>query len=58
MVQVEQECGTCEPHRTWNSQLMTGSIPSGNLLLSAAILFTGDFLIGKYIIFVRRYQTC
>lgn len=39
MVQVEQECGTCGHHRTWNSQPMTGSIPSGNLLLSAAILF-------------------
>lgn len=58
MVHVEQECGTCGHHRTWNSQPMTGSIPSGNLLLSAAILYTGDFLIGKHLIFVRRYQTC
>ncbi|XP_062601407.1 uncharacterized protein LOC134263113 [Saccostrea cucullata] len=41
LVQVEQICGSCGHHRIWNSQPMTGSIPSGNLLLSAAILFTG-----------------
>lgn len=58
MVQVEQECGTCGHHRTWNSQPMTGSIPLGILLISPTILFTGDFLIGEYLIFLRRYQTC
>ncbi|XP_061192241.1 uncharacterized protein LOC133200466 [Saccostrea echinata] len=41
LVKVDQTCGTCGYERTWDSQPITGSVTSGNLLLSAAILFTG-----------------
>lgn len=42
LVKVEQDCGLCGHHRTWNSQPFVGSIPLGNLRLSCGILFSGS----------------
>ncbi|KAL5011915.1 hypothetical protein ScPMuIL_010466 [Solemya velum] len=42
MVKIETECGFCRTIRKWDSQPMVGSIPAGNLALSAGILFTGS----------------
>lgn len=41
MIKIDQCCGICGFRRSWNSQEMIGSIPSGNLSMSAAILFSG-----------------
>lgn len=41
MIKIDQCCCICGFRRSWNSQEMIGSIPSGNLFMSAAILFSG-----------------
>ena len=41
MVKVEQTCKDCSYTRTWDSQPSTGHMPLGNLMLSAALLFSG-----------------
>jgi solute carrier family 8 (sodium/calcium exchanger) len=41
MIFVQQDCSFCGELWTWYSQPYIGSIPAGNLLLSAAILFSG-----------------
>lgn len=41
MIKIDQCCGICGFQRSWNSQEMIGSLPSGNLSMSAAILFSG-----------------
>lgn len=40
-LQVLATCFVCGHEMKWNSQSYTGSVPSGNLLLSAAILTSG-----------------
>ena len=40
-VVVSVSCLKCEFVRTWNSQPMTGTRPYGNLIISAAVLFSG-----------------
>ncbi|KAL3842060.1 hypothetical protein ACJMK2_020125 [Sinanodonta woodiana] len=40
-INIVQKCDFCSHKRSWNSQPFVGSIPAGNLLLSAAILFAG-----------------
>ncbi|XP_069102906.1 uncharacterized protein [Argopecten irradians] len=42
MVKVEQNCGVCGYTWQWNSQPLIGSIPSGNLMMSCGILFSGS----------------
>lgn len=41
MLKIEQNCGVCGHQKIWTSQPTTGAIPAGNLLMSAAILFSG-----------------
>ncbi|XP_063048719.1 uncharacterized protein LOC134445189 isoform X3 [Engraulis encrasicolus] len=38
---VQQKCGRCGYYREWSSQPVTGTCPTTNLQLSAAIYFTG-----------------
>jgi solute carrier family 8 (sodium/calcium exchanger) len=38
---ITQSCEDCEYYRSWKSQPIINNAPAGNLLLSAAILFTG-----------------
>ncbi|KAK3107593.1 hypothetical protein FSP39_017919 [Pinctada imbricata] len=42
MVKINQECGSCSFERSWFSQPSTGGKPICNLLMSAAILFSGS----------------
>ena len=42
LVHVEQQCSHCDNNRHWASQPYIGKMPAGNLLLSAAILFSGS----------------
>ena len=42
MVRIVQNCVNCEHSRTWNSQPMRGNLPLGNLMLSAAIIYSGS----------------
>lgn len=42
LLQVTQLCPRCEFSNKWSSQPMVNSIPSGNLQLCAAVLFTGS----------------
>ena len=39
---VKQVCSQCNNSFTWESQLFISNIPAGNLLTSAAILYTGS----------------
>lgn len=39
--QVRQQCSSCESMYTWDSQPYIKSTPTGNILLSAAILYSG-----------------
>ena len=41
---IEQQCSHCEHQRQWTSQPHIKDIPAGNILLSAAILFSGATL--------------
>ncbi|XP_078327710.1 uncharacterized protein LOC111106332 isoform X2 [Crassostrea virginica] len=41
MIKIDLSCGMCGFQRTWDSQEMIGAIPSGNMSLFAAILFSG-----------------
>ena len=41
-LQVIQTCEHCCKTRTWDSQLYVGNVPAGNLLSSAAILYSGS----------------
>lgn len=38
---MTQNCSNCHKKLVWDSQLFIGNIPAGNLLTSAAILYTG-----------------
>lgn len=51
LLQVAQHCPRCEYSKKWSSQPMVNSIPSGNLQLCAAVLFTGSsfFQISKFL---------
>ena len=40
-IRVRQHCSHCGHEWTWNSQPFIKDIPAGNILLSAAILFSG-----------------
>lgn len=40
-IAVTQDCPRCTFYRQWRSQPLVGSIPAGDLQLSAAILFSG-----------------
>ncbi len=42
MIKVKQTCTNCSYTRTWDSQPTAGHMPLGNLMLSAAILFSGS----------------
>ncbi|XP_062596145.1 uncharacterized protein LOC134257557 [Saccostrea cucullata] len=53
MVKIEQACGGCGFNRIWESQPMIGSVPAGNLIFSAALLFTG-LLPSKTIRFMEQ----
>ena len=57
MVRIQQNCA-CGYHRIWDSQPMIGALPAGNLLMSAAILFSGNFR--KYILyeFLNQIVVC
>ena len=39
---ITQFCNTCMHKRMWQSQPHIGNIPAGNILTSAAILYTGS----------------
>ena len=41
-VKISQLCRSCLKKRVWESQPFVGSIPLGNILMSAAILFSGS----------------
>ena len=40
-LQIIQTCSNCSKRRTWESQPHIGKIPAGNILTSAAILYSG-----------------
>ena len=40
-LQITQVCQMCKQKWTWESQPMYGSVPAGNICLSAAILYSG-----------------
>ena len=40
-IAVKQQCSHCEHQRQWTSQPHIKDTPAGNILLSAAILFSG-----------------
>ena len=40
-IAVRQHCSHCEYQRQWTSQPQIKDTPAGNILLSAAILFSG-----------------
>lgn len=42
LIQVRQQCANCGYQRTWNSQPYMHQMPVGNLILSAAILLSGN----------------
>ena len=42
-LRITQFCKICNYTHTWDSQPYIGNIPAGNLLTSAAILYTGSF---------------
>ena len=42
-LRVTQRCVSCKRKRVWESQPFIGKMPAGNLLTSAAILFSGSF---------------
>ena len=44
LIHVTQKCLTCSYARVWRSQPYINKIPAGNLLLSAAILFSGSMI--------------
>lgn len=39
-IKIDHCCGICGFRRSWNSQEMIGSLPSGNFSMSTAILFS------------------
>ena len=41
-IRITQSCDSCEAVNTWDSQPFIKEIPAGNILLSAAILFSGS----------------
>ena len=43
-IHVTQKCNTCSYFRVWRSQPDILRIPAGNLLLSAAILYSGSMI--------------
>lgn len=40
-IRIRQSCKYCDHVREWNSQPFVKNIPAGNILLSAAILYSG-----------------
>lgn len=45
LLTVNQTCPCCQYWRKWSSQPSISGTPAGNLLLSAAIMFTGNNLV-------------
>lgn len=43
LLRITQYCGKCLKKHTWESQPFIGSMPAGNVLTSAAILYAGAF---------------
>ena len=41
-LRVSQNCAHCNYFREWDSQPFINSLPAGNILLSAAVFFTGS----------------
>ena len=41
LLRIIQTCSNCSRRRTWESQPYIGKIPAGNILISAAILYSG-----------------
>ncbi|XP_069133572.1 uncharacterized protein [Argopecten irradians] len=41
-ISVQQDCAFCQYKRVWTSQGMVGSVPSGNLAISCALLYSGS----------------
>lgn len=41
LLRITQICSNCDKYRTWESQPYIGNIPAGNILTSAAILYSG-----------------
>ena len=41
LVRITQRCSKCNYKRVWESQPFIGSVPAGNILTSAAILYSG-----------------
>ena len=41
---IKQICSQCNGSFTWDSQPYIGKVPTGNVLISAAILYTGSLL--------------
>ena len=54
MIVVNQLCEKCGETRTWHNSPYIGAIPSSNLLLSGAILFSGG-LPGKILKFLKFF---
>ena len=42
LLRIKQFCGSCKQTWCWDSQPFLGSIPAGNILTSAAILYSGS----------------
>ena len=42
-LRIIQTCSVCSWRRTWESQPYIGKIPAGNILTTAAILYSGSF---------------
>ena len=43
LVRISQTCSKCKRKWKWDSQPFISNVPSGNLLISASILFSGLF---------------
>ncbi|XDV42435.1 hypothetical protein PO909_011101 [Leuciscus waleckii] len=58
-LRVEQNCPHCDFSRTWNSQPIIGSVPAGNLQLTAAVYTSGaSFLTLEKIFQAMNLQLC
>lgn len=57
MLVVSRVC-VCGEAFTWESQSLTGSIPTGNLVLSAAILFSGCSIKQSLVMFQHPNVSC
>lgn len=57
MLIVSRVC-VCGEAFTWESQSLTGSMPTGNLVLSAAILFSGCSIKQSLVMFQHANVSC